>query len=313
MIIANRASTILYRFLRLNTRGCFILPVNVCPVVPLTFLKAGVKFEFFDISPTDYCLDTEAVLEAVKTNPGFYSGVLFVNTYGALVDNQAFFSELKSEDVNISVIADRCLCYPDFGPLGSDIDLEIYSTGKKKAVDLGVGGYAKIASHIQLDSVTEVYEPEAEAMIEIKIKEAVEHRSLIQPTEGNWLDTGIPAFSWEEYKSSIKQSLQIHLDHRKNINNIYNEYLPADAALDDNYQNWRFNILTDKKETILKTLFDNGLFASSHYLPTSVIFGAPKTFPNATNLFNSVINLFNDHNISESQAKQVCDLITEIL
>lgn len=313
MIIANRASAILYWFLRSCTRGCFVLPVNICPVVPLTFQKAGLDFEFFDINPNNYCLDTDAVLEAVKIKPGYYSGVLFVNTYGAVVDTEAFFAELKSIDEHISVIADRCLCYPDFEPLEPNIDLEIYSTGAKKAVDLGLGGYAKTADHVQLEKVTEAFDPEAEARIEIQIKEAGQHRTLIQTTESDWLDTCVPEFSWEEYKSSIEQSLKIQDDHRKSINRVYNEYLPSDIIMDDNYQNWRFNILTDQKETILRTLFDKGLFASSHYLPASHIFGSTKAFPNATKLFDSVVNLFNDHHLSEGQARQICDLIMGIL
>lgn len=48
--VEKRASTVLYKFLISNCRGySFILPANVCPVVPLTFIKANIDFVFVDI------------------------------------------------------------------------------------------------------------------------------------------------------------------------------------------------------------------------------------------------------------------------
>ena len=42
-----RASTILHNLLRASSQHRpWLLPANVCPIVPLTFLKAGCEFEF---------------------------------------------------------------------------------------------------------------------------------------------------------------------------------------------------------------------------------------------------------------------------
>lgn len=53
--IEQRASVVLYRFLVANCKDFhFLLPANVCPVVPLTFLKAKVDFSFVDIDPATH-------------------------------------------------------------------------------------------------------------------------------------------------------------------------------------------------------------------------------------------------------------------
>ena len=86
-----RASTILYNFLKSNNfDGKFLLPANVCPVVPLTFLKARVPFEFVDISMTDLCIQQQAVLTLLKKDPS-YCGVLFVRTYCITRPYKSFF------------------------------------------------------------------------------------------------------------------------------------------------------------------------------------------------------------------------------
>ncbi len=46
-----RASAILYNLLvsQKQTKP-WLLPANICPIVPITFMKADVPFEFVDIS-----------------------------------------------------------------------------------------------------------------------------------------------------------------------------------------------------------------------------------------------------------------------
>ena len=46
-----RASTVLYNLLRSRRdRRPFLLPANVCPIVPLTFRRAGHAFRLVDIA-----------------------------------------------------------------------------------------------------------------------------------------------------------------------------------------------------------------------------------------------------------------------
>ena len=52
-VFENRASTVLCNFLKSNHFDKpFLLPANVCPVVPLSFMKAEVEFDFIDIDKT---------------------------------------------------------------------------------------------------------------------------------------------------------------------------------------------------------------------------------------------------------------------
>lgn len=74
-VTSQRASAILYNYLSGNHFDKpFLLPANVCPVVPLSFMKAGVGFEFIDIDEshamsTEKCLTAiEAANEARKSN-----------------------------------------------------------------------------------------------------------------------------------------------------------------------------------------------------------------------------------------------------
>ena len=84
-IFANRACGILYRILKaIDTSLPFLLPANVCPVVPLTFLSAGIKFKFIDINPNTLCIDEAMCINEIRTKQ--YAGLMFIRTYGYVYD-----------------------------------------------------------------------------------------------------------------------------------------------------------------------------------------------------------------------------------
>ena len=143
LTFANRASAVLCNFLKSQkTSKPFILPANVCPVVPLSFLKAGVDFEFVDIDKS-HALDTTEAL--VKLYTGNYAGVLFVHAYGHKYDNKSFYAQVKSIDNSLRIIDDCCLCEPDTSDqLEDNIDLQLFSTGYAKYIELSYGGYGKL-------------------------------------------------------------------------------------------------------------------------------------------------------------------------
>ena len=92
--------------------------------------------------------------------------------------------------------------------------------------------------------------------------------------------------------------------HKEKLNAIYRKELSKTIQLPEAYQHWRFNILVQNKEEILKALFDAGLFASSHYKALG-----EEPAPIASNLSAYVINLFNDSYFTEKQAKECCEII----
>jgi hypothetical protein len=49
--LKREAATVLYKVLtNLPNKKRFLLPLNICPIVPDTFLKANIDFEFVDIN-----------------------------------------------------------------------------------------------------------------------------------------------------------------------------------------------------------------------------------------------------------------------
>ena len=84
MIVEHRASIILFNVLSglKDKHKPFLLPANVCPIVPLTYLKAGVSFELIDIAPDSLCLNEQIALAKVSINNHTYGGVHYVHTFG---------------------------------------------------------------------------------------------------------------------------------------------------------------------------------------------------------------------------------------
>lgn len=146
---ANRASALLCNFVHMNRfRRPFLLPANVCPVVPLSFLKAGVDFEFVDIDDS-HAMNKDVALDKLST--GKFDGLLYVHAYGKINNNTRFYDDIKSINPNLCIIDDRCLCCPNTeDKMLNNIDLQLFSTGYAKYVELSFGGFAK------LNTVTDV-------------------------------------------------------------------------------------------------------------------------------------------------------------
>ena len=141
----NRASRILYNFLSSNEfEKPFLLPCNVCEVIPSVFLESGARFSYLDIDSTSLCVNLDWVLNHVHE----FSGLLFVHTYGIEDDFKPLFQLIKERNPKFTIIDDRCLCLPSFMQVGPEVDLCLYSVGERKQVDLGMGGYAFIQDNL---------------------------------------------------------------------------------------------------------------------------------------------------------------------
>ena len=83
-----RASVILYNFLvDIPRKNTFLLPANVCPIVPAVYLKAGVSFEFVDINLETLEMNPRVILSKLKKNPNTYCGIHSVSAYGVYTNN----------------------------------------------------------------------------------------------------------------------------------------------------------------------------------------------------------------------------------
>ena len=274
LVTAYRANKILYNFIKVNNiTGKVILPANICTDVVNTLCYAGIELEFVDIQADNLCVDQERVMRIAKD----VQMLLFVHTYGVEDDFYEFFCKVKEVNPNIIIVDDKCLCMPDLYVDETPADLVLYSTGAKKMVNLGGGSIGYVADQWKYDE------------IEVEPNEYLTNEMWLLDTKQLYL------------------KMDAMIAHKEKLNAVYRKMLPSVIQLPDAYQHWRFNVLTDKKDEILKALFAEGLFASSHYKSLSndcVI---------AQNLHEHVLNLFNDQYYTEEQAIRTCEIINSII
>ena len=274
LLTANRANKLLYNFIKVNNvTGKVLLPANVCPDVVKTLEFAGLQIQFLDLQGETLCIHQEAALNMAKDA----SMLIFVHTYGIEHEFTAFFHLLREANPDLIIVDDKCLCLPDLDVKDSAADLVLYSTGAKKMVNLGGGSIGYVADQWEYDEVE------------------------VEPNDYLNNDT------WLLDTKQLYIKMDAMISHKEKLNAIYREMLPVSIQLPEEYQHWRFNILTDKKNEILKALFAEGLFASNHYQSHSL------DCPIANNLHNYVVNLFNDQYYTKEQAIRTCEIINSII
>lgn len=312
IVLAPRASAILYNLLKSqdNTRP-WLLPANICPIVPITFFKAKVPIEFVDISAKTLHMDLEQAEGRLER--GAYGGILYAHTYGEPSTPDNFFRQVKSQAPNLLLVDDRCLCIPDLEPQQSvSADITLYSTGYAKVVELNFGGYAFLREGTQYKPQQLSFNPQAHEEIERRYKHSIQNCEPYVYKDSAWLQTDANLPTWYDYRQQIQEGLETSVQHRATLNKIYANRLPAEIQLSREYQSWRFNIRLNNKERVLKAIFSAGLFASSHYASLAGIM-APGRCLQAENLANEIINLFNDRYFDPQKTEDVCAVIMENL
>lgn len=312
VIQAPRAATILYSLLiQREVRNPWLLPANICPIVPITFLKARVPFKLVDISATTLHMDLDQAEALIKKRK--FGGLLYTHTYGEASTPNEFFETIKNFAPELTIIDDRCLCAPNLeADATNKADLQLYSTGYAKIVELNFGGYAFIGDDIHYQAAHLSFNSQQHEKIEKSYKDAVRQQIKFVYQDSDWLDTESPVGSWCDYRLQIEMNLKKSLEQRARLNRIYASILPPEIQLPSRFQTWRFNICVKKKQTILERIFSSGLFASSHYASLAGIMDDEKA-PNAEALAEGIINLFNDHHFTLHQAEQACNIILEDL
>ena len=293
-VVDSRASAVLFRFLRSRPgeKKKVILPVNICDIVPAIILKAGFQIEFVDIDPLDLCPDENGIFHILTNQPEEISGVLYNYTYGIELDKSPFFRQLKIQFPNIWVIQDKCSNVPVLDVSYPNTDLTLFSTGYAKHPDIGFGGFGVFNSDFEeTDKIAKTFDIQTETK---QYSVSIRSKKIVP----------------KKYFKSVKDQTAAVGIHKGRLNKIYSDNLPDEIQMKDAYNTWRFNILADKKEKILKELFDHNLFASSHFKPMSKDRAA---FANAFDLHDKAINLFNDFYYTEDQAFQTCKIINEII
>ncbi len=313
-VIEARASTILYNFLMANpTRGKYLLPANICPIVPLTFLKAKVGFDLVDISLDTYRVNESKLVSILHAQKDKYAGVLYTHPYGEMDTPLRFFQSIKNIHKDIAIIDDRCLCLPNFEePETNAIDLVLWSSGYGKMVDLGSGGFGWISTDRNYFSLKLPFSAVDLVNQEKQYKLAIQESKKFSYHESNWLETQL---FWDRHTfcSEVKKALHKSLPERLLINEIYERNIPKKYQFSKQYQTWRFNISIPNKSELIHRLFAKQMFASSHYASLGPAFSDTGYFENTEKVARSVVNLFNDHHYNTEMAKMTCDIINEHL
>lgn len=295
IVFERRAAAVLFHLLRSRPdRRPFLVPANACPVIAWTFLEAGTPFRLVDIGD-DLAMDRGQALDALAGDPEAWGGVLFVRTYGAAgaagEEAEPFFRALKSRSADLLVIDDRCLCRPDIeasqGAETPQVDVTLWSTGYSKYVDLGSGGFARLAPHVPYGRQGQTGQP------------------------AGWLDLGEPEVSWEEHRAALAAALPAADAHKRRLNDLYRAALPPEIQLPAAFHDWRFQIRVPRSADLVEKIFSDGLFASRHYPVLGPSFGevSAGAFPRAEALHGEVVNLFNDRNFDEERAARVAALV----
>jgi dTDP-4-amino-4,6-dideoxygalactose transaminase len=323
-----RASTILFQLVSAipAEAGLFLLPANICPVVPMALLSAGRRFEFIDLDEEHLCMSEALLLQrlaAAEEAP--VAGIIFVHTYGFEMQVEALFRQLKALVPHLLIVDDRCLCVPVSDNDMHDLqgaDVLLFSTGYSKQVDLGFGGLAYLAegtayatlfrecSEDDLERLTVLYKQHIREQTPIYRATDPEAVGALQALR--WLDTAPPKTTWREHMSSLRIAQDRIKDHREKINTIYKRWIPPPVRLPDGYHGWRFQIRLADSEALLEKIFAAGFFASDHYFPAAILFGG-QACPVATRVQRTVINLFNDFHVEAADAEAIGEIVARHL
>lgn len=312
IVQAPRASAILYHLLSSQPKKrAWLLPANICPIVPITFLKAGVPFEWVDISADTLHMDLDQAAALIRSRK--FAGLLYAHTYGEPSTPNDFFTSIKALAPELLIVDDRCLCVPDLeADSGNLADVQLYSTGYAKIVELNFGGYAFMREGVSYQPQHLSFEPRHHDAIERSYKDAINQGKQYMYEDNDWLETATATPTWLEYRQQIESRLSSALAQRSQINDIYSKALPAEIQLPDAFQTWRFHVHLDHRDVVLAAIFAQGLFASAHYASLAGIIGTGHAL-HAERLASHVINLFNDHHFTVTQAERVCQIIVENL
>lgn len=279
ILFEDRASTVLYNVLiKLENKNKFILPLNICPIVPETFIKANIKFEFIDINLNTLCMDEKLLLDKIKIDKDI-SGVLFVKTFGIELKTEQLFKKIKEINKDIFIIDDMCpsILQFDYDIEKSYADMVLFSSGYAKYIDIGYGGYA-----------------------------------FLKQTFKDLFEDKMETKDFKEYKELIINILPKMKKHKMELNSIYMYGIDKRYHLGKNFNNWRFSIIVDNKDEILDEIFKiEGLFASSHYPQSEYASDFSNKQTNTKNIHSKIVNLFNDFRFDIEKAYQVVSIVNQ--
>jgi len=225
---------------------------------------------------------------------------------------EASFCAYKKTCPGLLLIDDRCLAMPQFEHSGGCADLELYSTGYAKFVDLGWGGFGHVAAGLHYERKPVTYVPQDHEHLVAQFRGLKECPGHFEYKDSDWLDASEVETSWQDFRAQVLVRVNASTAHRAAINECYRRCLPREHCLPEAFWNWRFHVWVAEPQTLLHLIFAAGLFASSHYENLIPTFG-PGQAPNAALLGGHVVNLFNDFRFDLTRAEATANLVATFL
>lgn len=318
IVYGSRASAVLYNYLRSTYKiGYYLLPVNVCPIVPITFQKLLIPFRFVDINEVNLCIDQNTVLEMLS-DPDC-TGLLFVNSYGIPQSFDSFFKEIKQHRSGFTIIEDKCLSPPSFDEKSTSpyADLTLYSTGYSKYLDIGYGGFGILKGQVEYQHFDlEYVEEELETITQEYKAALIENRALEYKADKWLVNNEFSEAEKDQYRSEVEQNLHRIKGLKARLNSIYENNIPSKLHFtfgNKLVSEWRFLLRMPDRDAVLEEIFKNNLFASAHYQPLNHLFPEASLgeYPKANELFQNVLNLFNDRYYTEEKALATAQVISK--
>lgn len=312
ILYKNRAQAVVYDFADqfFDRDRKVIIPANVCASVPLTYQKLKIPYEIVDIDEDTLSINPSQIEKVMCKNMENYQAFHYVCTYGNDSDiNVDQLLELRDK-YNVKIILDKCLCMPE---INFDkkvlVDMELYSTGHCKCVDLDFGGYAFINDIYKTKMKTNKLAYNKEDYEKMKVLLKNNDWGKIEAL--NWLES-YDLTDIEAYIGNVKSRYNVILEHKKRLNEIYRSIIPPHFILSDKFNIWRFNLKLSNSEYVENKIFENkGLFVSRHYKPINFCRDKIEKCPNAEKLYSTIMNLFNDFYYNDEKAEKTARIIKE--
>ena len=291
-----------------HTDKSYLLPANICPCVPATFLKAHQSFRFIDIDAQTHAIDENKCRKLFEDS--LIGGLLYVHAYGNRAETNLF---VQAKELGWLVIEDCCLCEPLINNNGiNNVDLQIYSTGYAKYIELPYGGgFGYVADSCDYYEYAIDYSIQDETLQLQHIKDCLyDGLSYSLPYDYRWLNGEKLTKSLKEYIVDVDNGIAQIRKHKEKINSIYDKIIPQRLQMGNQFKQWRYMLLVEHRDALLKTIFDAGYFVGTNYPSVSHMYTGVEC-PIAENETLKLLNLFNDFRVSEEAAEAVAKIIKE--
>ncbi|MCX7999931.1 MAG: hypothetical protein N3A69_13425, partial [Leptospiraceae bacterium] len=229
----------------------------------------------------------------------------------------------KTEDLNLlksyaeCIIYDACLSIPAITATQMSADLVLFSTGKSKIVDLGYGAIAFCKPSYKLEvheTVMKTFTNSYYEQLERKWKDALANKKIFLIDNlvfSEWIDCNNNLIT-SNYERELEVKRREILIHKERINRIYKEIIPKELIAHNLSDIWRFNLFVKNKKILLNSIFEKGLFASSHYANCERVLYGKSDLEGSNFVEKNIVNLFNDFNFNESMAENCGFIIKDL-